>query len=114
MKFGNAVEQLLSTKLHIPQLSHDLVARMDLGGRLDEVLRCKLTLISPPAGFGKSTLLAIQTIAPEIGVEAHQIIREPQVHSTQPLAISLINDISRVNREWTAQHVRTGGVEAAR
>jgi LuxR family maltose regulon positive regulatory protein len=49
---------ILSTKLSIPPvrpatLSRDLVIK-----RLDQGLSCKLTLISAPAGFGKTTLLA--------------------------------------------------------
>jgi len=51
------VDQLLTTKLNIPQLSADLVPRPRLYKRLDEGLTHKLTLVSAPAGFGKSTLM---------------------------------------------------------
>lgn len=51
------LEQLLNTKLFIPQLSSDLVPRSRLYERLDETLTRKLTLISAPTGFGKSTLV---------------------------------------------------------
>jgi LuxR family maltose regulon positive regulatory protein len=52
-------EPLLTTKLYIPPLRPGLVPRPWLTGRLDESLRlgCKLSLISAPAGFGKTTLL---------------------------------------------------------
>jgi LuxR family transcriptional regulator, maltose regulon positive regulatory protein len=51
---------LLTTKLHIPPLRPSLVPRPRLIAQLDEGLRLgrKLTLISAPAGFGKSTLLS--------------------------------------------------------
>ncbi len=49
--------RLLRTKLFIPRAHPDLVARPWLANRLDEGLRCKLTLVSAPAGFGKTTLL---------------------------------------------------------
>jgi LuxR family maltose regulon positive regulatory protein len=51
---------LLKTKLYIPPARSDLVPRPRLIERLDEGLRlgCKLTLISAPAGFGKTTLLS--------------------------------------------------------
>ena len=122
------VEQLLTTKLHIPHLSVDLVPRPRLYERLDEGLTRKLTLVSAPAGFGKSTMVtgwlaerdlksawlsldegdndtvrfwtyliaSIQTVDEEIGAEARQIVSTPQLRSSEPVAISLINDISQL------------------
>ncbi len=49
---------LLETKLYIPQAHPDLVPRPRLSKRLKEGLGRKLTLISAPAGFGKTTLLS--------------------------------------------------------
>ena len=51
---------LLTTKLYVPPLRPSLVPRPRLIAQLDEGLRLgrKLTLISAPAGFGKSTLLS--------------------------------------------------------
>lgn len=49
---------LLATKLSTPPLRPDLVARRRLLARLETGLRRKLTLISAPAGFGKTTLLS--------------------------------------------------------
>jgi LuxR family transcriptional regulator, maltose regulon positive regulatory protein len=49
---------LLVTKLHIPQVSPKLVARPRLLARLADGLTRPLTLISAPAGFGKTTLLS--------------------------------------------------------
>ena len=48
---------LLSTKLYIPPLRRSLVKRSRLLERLNQGLHRKLTLVSAPAGFGKTTLL---------------------------------------------------------
>ncbi|UCD43016.1 MAG: NACHT domain-containing protein, partial [Chloroflexota bacterium] len=48
---------LLVTKLFVPPTRQELVPRPRLIERLDRGLHCKLTLISTPAGFGKTTLL---------------------------------------------------------
>jgi len=122
------VDQLLTTKLYIPQLNVDLVPRPQLYERLDEGLTRKLTLVSAPTGFGKSTLVtgwlserglsaawlsldggdndpvrfwtyligAIQTVHPEAGGEARQIVSAFQVRSVESVGISLINDISQL------------------
>ena len=52
-------ETLLQTKLYIPPLRPNLVPRPRLFDQLNRGLDedCKLTLISAPAGFGKSTLI---------------------------------------------------------
>lgn len=52
-------DSLLSTKVHIPPLHGNLVNRANLLARLNEGIArgCRLTLISAPAGYGKSTLL---------------------------------------------------------
>ena len=49
---------LLKTKLYIPQLRPDLVPRPRLIEQLNAGLHRKLTLVSAPAGFGKTTLLS--------------------------------------------------------
>ncbi len=49
---------LLETKLYIPKWRPGLVPRPRLIERLDQVTEHKLTLVSAPAGFGKTTLLA--------------------------------------------------------
>ena len=122
------MDQLLTTKLYIPQIHEDLVPRPQLYQRLDAGVTRKLTLVSAPTGFGKSTLVtswlaerdqpaawlsldqgdndpvrfwsylvaAIQTIHPQIGVEARQIISASQLRSTEIVAISLLNDISQL------------------
>jgi LuxR family maltose regulon positive regulatory protein len=125
------LEQLLTTKLYIPTLRSDLVPRPHLYDRLNEGSNRKLTLVSAPAGFGKSTLVsswlaesdiqaawlsldegdndpvrfwayfiaAIQTIHQEIGGDARQIVSAPQLRSIEPVAISLINDITQLDHD---------------
>jgi LuxR family maltose regulon positive regulatory protein len=51
-------DTLLSTKLYIPPPRPDLVPRPRLTERLEAGTRCKLTLVSAPAGYGKSTLVS--------------------------------------------------------
>jgi LuxR family maltose regulon positive regulatory protein len=51
---------LLATKIHIPNLRGNLVKRPHLIQRLNDGIaqNCRLTLVSAPAGFGKTTLLS--------------------------------------------------------
>jgi LuxR family maltose regulon positive regulatory protein len=49
---------LLTTKLYIPPVRPELVSRPRLIERLNAGMTRKLTLISAPAGFGKTTLLS--------------------------------------------------------
>jgi LuxR family maltose regulon positive regulatory protein len=49
---------LVESKLHVPRLRRELVARPHLGARLSEGTQARLTLVSAPAGFGKTTLLS--------------------------------------------------------
>ena len=49
---------LLQTKLYIPQPRSDLVPRPRLTEKLETGANGKLTLISAPAGYGKSTLIS--------------------------------------------------------
>jgi LuxR family maltose regulon positive regulatory protein len=51
---------LLTTKLHIPPVHGNLISRPRLVQRLNDSLdqNCRLSLISAPAGYGKSTLLS--------------------------------------------------------
>ena len=49
---------LLTTKLFTPPPGSNLVSRVRLIEQLNVGLSCKLTLISAPAGFGKTTLVS--------------------------------------------------------
>ena len=55
---GDPFNLLLSTKLHGPRLRAQLVSRPQLAELLQEGMQGSLTLVSAPAGFGKTTLLA--------------------------------------------------------
>ncbi len=50
------LNSILATKLFVPQQRHDAVSRSILLQRLAHAVNGKLTLISAPAGFGKTTL----------------------------------------------------------
>lgn len=60
-------DQLLETKFFVPVASHALIPRPRLMALLDTCPRRPLTLVSAPAGFGKTTLLSewVQALAPE-------------------------------------------------
>src|SRR4030042_4435784 len=51
-------DKLIHTKLHLPFTRLELVSRSKLQVRIAEGLRGPLTLITAPAGFGKTTLVA--------------------------------------------------------
>src|SRR5438067_12364913 len=52
------VTPILATKLYLPRLRPNVVSRPRLLERLNEGLHRKLTLISAPAGFGRTTLVS--------------------------------------------------------
>jgi LuxR family transcriptional regulator, maltose regulon positive regulatory protein len=60
-------EPLLRTKLSVPSARPSLVPRPRLNERLEEGLGRKLTLVSAPAGFGKTTLLSAGIGDPAVG-----------------------------------------------
>lgn len=49
---------IISTKIHLPAVPQAYLPRPELIARLDAALGVRLILVSAPAGFGKSTLLA--------------------------------------------------------
>jgi LuxR family maltose regulon positive regulatory protein len=85
-------EPLLTTKLHIPAVPPGLVRRPHLVARLDAGLGCKLTLISAPAGFGKTTSLSEW-------VHSH----ESETHKARPRFawLSVDRDDNDRDRFWT-------------
>jgi LuxR family transcriptional regulator, maltose regulon positive regulatory protein len=60
---------LLETKLFIPRPRPGLVSRPRLMERLNQASAGKLTLVSAPAGFGKTTLLAEWLASAEAGTQ---------------------------------------------
>src|SRR5437764_7322000 len=69
---------LLTTKLHMPRPRAQLVSRSQLAGRLQQGMSDALPLVSAPAGFGKTTLLA-QWLA-ESGTPAAWLSLLPELH----------------------------------
>ena len=51
-------QQLLATKLFLPTAQGRLISRPRLYALLDKALQRPFTLVSAPAGFGKTTLLS--------------------------------------------------------
>jgi LuxR family maltose regulon positive regulatory protein len=66
---------LITTKLHMPRPRAQLVSRSQLAERLQQGMTDALTLVSAPAGFGKTTVLA-QWLA-ESGTPAAWLSLEP-------------------------------------
>src|SRR5512133_2025539 len=119
-------DPLLITKLQAPPQRAALVARRRLTERLDEALRAgsRLLLVSAPAGYGKTTLVAewgrgegaawltldegdngpvrfyayliaaLRTLDPELGQGAAELIASPRPPAAPVLMTSLINDIA--------------------
>ena len=52
-----------------------------------------------PVRFWTYLIAAIQTVHEEMGVEARQIVSAPQLRSTEPVAISLINNFSQLDHD---------------
>jgi ATP/maltotriose-dependent transcriptional regulator MalT len=76
---------ILATKLYIPPPRPQVVLRPRLMGRLNEGLHCKLTLISAPAGFGKTTL-----VGEWVNQKAeHGRRKDESVETTQPSSFTL-------------------------
>jgi len=138
------LETLLRTKLYVPPLRPNLVPRLRLIERLNQSLHLgqKLTLISAPAGFGKTTLVRewvgnlpkddatesqtaiglgwlsldendndpkrfltylvsalnqLEGAETTIGKGALGMLQSPQPPPTEPVLISLINDIAVIS-----------------
>ncbi len=75
---------LLATKLYIPPVRAEQVARPHLIKQLREGLNRKLTLISAPAGFGKTTLLSqwIHRVSDSKGQRSRNAVDGPAADST--------------------------------
>ena len=79
---------LLKTKLYIPPTRAELVSRPPLLERLNTGLDRKLTLISAPAGFGKTTLLS-EWVAGSEGPVAWLSVDESDNDPTRFLSYSI-------------------------
>jgi LuxR family transcriptional regulator, maltose regulon positive regulatory protein len=115
---------LITTKVVVPHLRDGLVARKELVERLKAGLTRPLTLVSAPAGYGKTTLLAelatqipvawlsldkedndpirfwghftaaLQARVPHLSKDLHQTLLSSELPATRTLLVQLINEIS--------------------
>jgi LuxR family transcriptional regulator, maltose regulon positive regulatory protein len=128
---------LLETKLYVPRSRPGLVPRPRLSDRLDRATASKVTLVSAPAGFGKTTLLAewlaagpaapadersvawlsldrednqpasfwsylvvaLRTVAPDIGESALALLQAPQRAPIQTVLTTLLNELSAITSD---------------
>src|SRR5260370_31550062 len=117
-------DSLLATKLYIPPARLHLVSRPRLIERLNRGWRCQLTLISAPAGFGKTTLLsewcavsldqrdndparfwayviaALEKIFPGTGDPALAMLRSAQPVPIEAMLTTLINALTAIPRDF--------------
>jgi len=94
---------LLATKLFIPALRPGLVPRPRLIQRLDEGLRLgrKLTLISAPAGYGKTTLLSEWIASRKSQMASQQISKSANRKSPiRPFVNSAIRRFADARFAW--------------
>ncbi len=88
---------LLSTKLHVPSTRPILVPRPRVTERLSMGMAGKLTLVTAPAGFGKTTALsAWLDLHADVG-ELHPFVLRPQ----QVAWVSLDAADNDLRRFWT-------------
>lgn len=88
---------LLATKLHIPARRGELVPRTRLLRRLDQGVQQKLTLVSAPAGFGKTTLVAEWAVARQ--QEAGTMVAWVSVDETDNDAIRFLDYLAAALEE---------------
>src|SRR5215469_6535987 len=81
-------EPLLTTKYFVPYLPHSLILRPQLMKLLDEGMSRPLTLVSAPAGFGKTTLLSAWA-------------RAQRSNNIQVAWLSLTEEDNDLTRFWT-------------
>lgn len=75
-----AARELVNTKLFVPQLSRSILPRPRIIQKLNEALTRHLTLLSAPAGTGKTTLLhqwALQTTQPVAWLSLEEADSDP-------------------------------------
>ncbi|HET9419912.1 MAG TPA: LuxR C-terminal-related transcriptional regulator [Nocardioides sp.] len=120
---------LLETKLYVPAHRSGLVPRTRLSERLRRGLGRKLVLVSAPAGFGKTTLLAewlderttawlsldqndsdpatfwtyvvaaVRTAAPDVGAPTLALLQESKPAPVRLLLTTLINELDQITSD---------------
>lgn len=79
-------ETLLQTKMNMPGIRPSFVPRPHLIAKLNQGLHqgCKLTLVSAPAGFGKTTLVVEWAVAYRRGMQIAEFKTLPQLAVQNP------------------------------
>lgn len=98
---GDARPPLLAVNMRVPQLHGELIGRSALLEKLDKALRVPLTLITAPAGFGKTTSL-VQWIRRHDGESLH--------HRVAWVSLERENDLHRF---WRYVLTALDGVQAS-
>ena len=93
--------QVLSTKLYKPPKNAGLVRRLGLIQRLDEGYKGgkRLTLVSAPAGFGKTTIISEWIAAADPGIPFGWVSLDDGDNDPVRFLIYLVTAIQKVNRE---------------
>jgi len=106
-RFKLQVEQLLSTKLFIPSVRPELVARPRLIEQLNNGFHRKLTLISAPAGFGKTTLIStwVDSLKQDISQEERLLVAWFSLDEGD-------NDTARFISYFITALIQIGGINA--
>src|SRR5215211_4432971 len=88
---------LLTTKLYVPHVLPAFVPRPRITERLSVGLAGKLTLITAPAGFGKTTAVSAWLV-PEAGA-IRLALQEAPTPPIEAVLTTLINTLSHVSRQ---------------
>lgn len=79
---------LFQTKLYLPQVDHNYIERPQLIDHLNRGLDRKLTVITAPAGYGKTTVVS-QWLASRVSDSVSVRQKEAWSHKHPPLAASV-------------------------
>ncbi|RMF15159.1 MAG: hypothetical protein D6758_10260, partial [Gammaproteobacteria bacterium] len=102
---------LIETKLRPPRLSDDLIPRPDVMKLLDDAIRCPVTAIIAPAGYGKTTAVA-QWLALRRPVQAWATLDRSD-NDPDRLWHTLIHSLSRTIERVRGLTVSDAGALAA-
>jgi LuxR family maltose regulon positive regulatory protein len=100
-----AAHPLLATKLYIPLWRSRWVSRPRLLDRLNQGFKGKLTLVSAPAGFGKTTLLA-EWVAAVPTRSVAWVSLDPSDNDPAVFWTYLISALQTFNPSWVGDRSR--------
>jgi LuxR family maltose regulon positive regulatory protein len=90
------VNYLIKTKFFIPELQENLIEKNKVFEKLNEGLKKKLTIITAPAGFGKSTFITQWLKAKNIG--AAWLSLDAEDNNLKRFLIYLIHSIQNIHK----------------